>query len=184
MSWAGYYRTHTHLPLLHTLHAHPQTYSHVAVRDRPRFARSTLDGSVGVVLAMADLYTFDGPRLEQLKAMCRDSLGVGQCLAERTYVACTRAGQNNLWISDGGKKEYERTGICETCWDALMHPNYSDWQRRAVCNRHESPVGHAQQSAGKRCDESRRRARGLEFDLRRDTAAAPPALTRVPAQAA
>ena len=65
------------------------------------------------------LYRFAGPQLDQLKALRQANLDVDDCLASRACLACARAQEGNLWRSTSGQREYERIGICETCWDAL-----------------------------------------------------------------
>ncbi|CAJ1343149.1 unnamed protein product, partial [Effrenium voratum] len=71
------------------------------------------------------LYRFDGPPLERLKGVYRANLAVEDSLASRTCVACTRAEEGNLWYSAAGQREYERTGICEKCWDLLAQDGIS-----------------------------------------------------------
>ena len=120
------------------LHTHPQhstlnTQRGVAVRVQARLGASA--GLARSVSAMTDkLYRFEGPQLDQLKALHRANLDVDDRLASRACLACTRAQEGNLWRSTSGQRECERTGICQTCWDALAADGVPAQQLQQQCD--------------------------------------------------
>ena len=57
------------------------------------------------------------PLLDAFKAKFWENLGVRAAIDSGKCLACHQAGVP--WRSEGGKKEFERTGLCEDCWDAV-----------------------------------------------------------------
>ena len=45
-----------------------------------------------------------------------------------------RAQEGDLWYSAAGQREYERTGICEKCWDLLAQDGVSARRLQQQCD--------------------------------------------------
>ena len=84
---------------------------------------------------MATFVSISGDALNALKDVYRRHLSVPERLASQECVACTKAIADDRWQTEPGRRELERTGVCEQCWDTIHGPGVSDTAAQQQCDR-------------------------------------------------
>ena len=84
---------------------------------------------------MATFVSISGDALNALKDVYRRNLSVPERLASQECVACTKAIADDRWQTEPGRRELERTGVCERCWDTIHGPGVSDTAAQRQCDR-------------------------------------------------
>ena len=108
---------------------------------------------------MATFVSISGDALNALKDVHRRNLSVPERLASQECVACTKAIADDRWQTEPGRRELERTGVCERCWDTI-HVGHSG-SAAVRSSEHQwrgdvQAVDHVQQSSRSRAHVFRR----------------------------
>ena len=78
--------------------------------------------------ALPGAQTVRGQLLTDYKANIRKHLEVQATLASSRCIACTGSEGTTCFYSQAGRTEYDRAGVCESCWDCMFDPAHGRQQ--------------------------------------------------------
>eukprot|EP00435_Cladocopium_sp_Y103_P019597 s597_g4.t1 len=84
---------------------------------------------------LAGLVCVQGRDLSDYKTTLSNHLNVETCLQKNHCIACKKSDAIQAHYSENGRLEYERTGVCERCWDCLMDPQNDMQAKRQQCDK-------------------------------------------------
>ena len=76
-----------------------------------------------------------GQLLTDYKANIRKHLEVQATLASSRCIACKRSDSTTCFYSQAGRTEYDRTGVCESCWDCMFDPANGRQEQLQECDK-------------------------------------------------
>ena len=95
--------------------------------------RSVSFAMAGAVLP--GMQSVQGQTLSDYKTNIRNHLQVQATLESNHCIACTKSEGTTCYYSPGGRNEYERTGVCERCWDCMLNPATAMQKKLQQCNK-------------------------------------------------
>ena len=85
--------------------------------------------------ALPGAQTVRGQLLTDDEANTRKHLEVQATLASSRCIACTRSEGTTCFYSQAGRTEYDRTGVCESCWDCMFDPGNGRQEQLQQCQK-------------------------------------------------
>lgn len=83
----------------------------------------------------AGMQTVTGQVLTDYKTNIQNHLQVQTALQSNHCIACTKSEGAACYYSPAGRTEYERTGVCERCWDCIVNPGSGIQEKLQQCNK-------------------------------------------------
>ena len=85
--------------------------------------------------ALPSAQTVRGQLLIDYKANIRKHLEVQATSASSRCLACTRSEGTTCLYSQAGRTEYDRAGVCESCWDCMLDPASGRQEQLQQCDK-------------------------------------------------
>ena len=76
-----------------------------------------------------------GSIVDRLQSEHSQAFEVQATLASSRCIACKRSDSTTCFYSQAGRTEYDRTGVCESCWDCMFDPANGRQEQLQECDK-------------------------------------------------